>query len=401
MKILFLSISNAISNLENRGIYPDLLREFAYKGHEIFIVCPAERRQMIKTNLKKINNVSILAVRTLNITKTNIIEKGISMILIEYLFDKAIQEYFGDIKYELILYATPPITFNRLIKKIKNKHQSITYLLLKDIFPQNAVDLGLISKYNPLYYYFRKREIELYRISDFIGCMSPANVSYLLNENPEIPPYKVEICPNSIKPISYIDWPDPSQIKRRYNIPVDKVICIYGGNLGKGQGIDFLLKVIEDNKKRQDVFFVIAGSGTEVFKVENFIKKKRPTNMLFLGYLPKNEFDEIVYASDIGLIFLDKRFTIPNYPSRLLNYLEFKKPVLMAVDGSTDVGKIAENNNYGYYVEFGDIINFNKRLNELVVKPNLRKEMGIIGYNFLLNNYTVSDSYNVIMQHFK
>lgn len=400
MRILFLSISSAISNLSNRGIYPDLLRKFAQEGHYIFIVAPAERRQQTKTTLSKKENVTTLLVQSLNITKTNLIEKGVSTLLIEVLFSRAIRKYLKNIPFDLILYATPPISFNGLIRKLKKMHRASTYLLLKDIFPQNAIDLGMLSRQNPLHHYFRKKETALYEVSDFIGCMSPANVKYLLTNNHEISPNKIEVCPNSIAPVSLENYPSPKQLRDKYGLPEDKVICIYGGNLGKPQGIDFLLEVLNHNKNRNDVFFVIAGAGTDASKIKTYLDKEAPANVMFKPQLPRLEFDELLYACDIGLIFLDKHYTIPNYPSRLLNYLEFKKPVLMAIDRNTDVGTIAEENNYGFWVESGELQKFNQKLNALINNQDLRSKMGSNGYHYLLNNYTVDHSYNIIMSHF-
>jgi len=400
MKILFLSISSAVNNLDNRGIYPDLLRKFAEAEHEIFIVAPAERRVGVKTNLQKTGNVTTLLVKTLNITKTNLLEKGISTLVIEHLFDKAIQRHFRKTTFDLILYSTPPITFNGLIKKLKQKYKASTYLLLKDIFPQNAVDLGMLSKRNPFYHYFKRKETYLYKASDFIGCMSPANVSYLTKNNPEIRKEKVEVCPNSVFPISTATYDPEEMIRNKHELPQDKVICIYGGNLGKPQGIDFLLEVSKHNKNRDDVYFLIAGAGTDTFKIKTYMDKELTANVMFMPQLPRLEFDELLYACDIGLIFLDRRYTIPNYPSRLLNYLEFKKPVLMAIDRNTDVGTIAEKNNYGFWVESGDLDRFNLKLDELIKNQALRKRMGENGYKFLLENYTVEHSYKTIMNHF-
>ena len=399
MNILFLSISTAISNLENRGIYPDLLREFADKGHAIFIVCPAERRLKLNTNLKQSNNVSTLMVQTLNITKTNFLEKGISMLLIDHLFKRAVQKHFWDVKFDLILYATPPITLNGLIKKLKKKHRAATYLLLKDIFPQNAVDVGMLSKRNPLYHLFKAKEKKLYEHADFIGCMSPANVNYVIKNNPGISPEKIEVCPNSIAIIDEKEF-DRYEIRKKYNIPDDTFVCIYGGNLGKPQGIDFLLEVLSSNKNRKDVFFVIAGSGTEAQRIKSFIEAEKPENIILLAQMPRNEFDQLLSSCDIGLIFLDKRYTIPNYPSRLLNYLEFTKPVIMAIDRNTDIGKIAEDNNYGMWSESGDLVMFNQNLDKLIRNPDLLTKMGKSGYNYLVENYTVEKSYKTIMSHF-
>lgn len=337
-------------------------------------------------------------VQTLNITKANIVEKGLGTILIEFQFTRAIRKYFSKIKYDLILYATPPITFNRLIKKLKGKHHATTYLLLKDIFPQNAVDLGLLHKASPIYQFFRAKEKKLYQVSDNIGCMSPANVSYLISNNPEIHPSKVEVCPNSISLVSYEEI-NKDQLRQQYGIPEKTTVFIYGGNLGKTQAIDFLIEVLMINKNRNDAFFVIAGSGTEVHKINKFIETENPQNIILLSQIPRNDFDLLVSACDVGLIFLNHLFTIPNFPSRLLNYLEFGKPVLMATDPHTDVGKIAEENGFGLWVESDDVESYNKKLNFLIANKEVSAIMGQKGFQYLCDNYTVDKTFDIIMAH--
>ena len=180
MNILFLTMSSGLQNIETSGIYSDLMRKFRDEGHEVYIIYPRERRMGLSTELKVENHVHTLGVKTLNLTKTNVIEKGIGQVLMESQFQIALKRYWADVKFDLILYSTPPITFTKVIKYAKKRNPKVlTYLLLKDIFPQNAVDLGMLSTKGIkglLYHSFRKKEKELYRISDYIGCMSPANV---------------------------------------------------------------------------------------------------------------------------------------------------------------------------------------------------------------------------------
>jgi glycosyltransferase involved in cell wall biosynthesis len=377
------------------------MRKFAKEAHSIYIVSPIERRSRMRSSIKVVNNITQILVRIPNYTKTNIFEKALSLILISSLYKRAINKYINNEKFDLILYSTPPITLNSLIVALKQKYNAKTYLILKDIHPQAAVDLGVLSYLNPLYYILRYREKKLYQISDYIGCMSPANVSYILNNNPDIDPSKVEICPNSIELNDNYIFEDISQIRLKYAIPIDKIICIYGGNLGKPQGIDFLMEVLKFNKLRPDVFFLVVGSGTESAKLEKFIKNQSIENAKFIPHVPKHIFDEILYASDIGLIFLNKRFTVPNYPSRLLTYMEFKKPILMAVDKATDIGEIAESNGYGLSVMSGDLDAFCQKLNLLAQNKELRIIMGNRGFKYLTENYTVDKSYEIIISHFK
>jgi len=353
------------------------------------------------THLIEKDNHAILKVKTLNIQKTNFIEKGVGMLLLEYQFEKAINKYFKDIKFDLILYSTPPITLTRIIDKIKKRDGTKTYLLLKDIFPQNAVDIGMMSGSGLLYSLFRKKEQKLYRLSDYIGCMSPANVKFLLKHNPEIHPERVEVCPNSVELETDLPAIDKSIAKRKHGIPADSTVFIYGGNLGKPQGLDFLLRVLDSNRDKKDRYFLVVGSGTEYNKIAKWFEDNRPENAQLLSALPKQEYDELVRSCDVGLIFLDPRFTIPNYPSRLLSYLEYKMPVLMATDVNTDIGTIAEENDYGIWCENGDLNTFNSLVNKLVADPSLQRQMGEKGYKFLEDNYTVEKSYEIIMRHFE
>lgn len=404
MNIIFLTMSK-LTEVDTHGIYTDLMRKFRDEGHRVYIVSPRERRTGEKTRLYETGSVQILGVRTLNLQKTNAIEKGVGQVLVETQFKKAIKKYLGNIKVDMILYSTPPITFPKVIEYLKKANsQAKTYLLLKDIFPQNAVDLGMMSKTGVkgfLYRFFRKKEKKLYALSDHIGCMSPANVQYVLKHNPEIAPERVEVAPNSYEIQESVVLSDEQRnaIRQKYHLPTDRPIFVYGGNLGKPQGIPFLMRCLKANADRQDCHFLVVGNGTEYGKMEAWYKEKKPQSVSLFSRLPKEDYDQLVRACDVGLIFLDYRFTIPNYPSRLLPYLMEKKPIIAATDSNCDTGSIAEANGYGFWCPSNDVGAFtdcvNKMLNSDVAK------MGEAGYQYYLNNYTVEHTYSQIVKHIK
>lgn len=405
MKLLFLTIS-PLQRINYSGIYTDLMRKFRDEGHDVYIVSSVERRQGISTNYKEIDGVHILSVKTLNLQKTNVVEKGVGQLLVESQYKKAIKKYMAGINFDLILYTTPPITFPKVIAYLKRQNpQAKTYLLLKDIFPQNAVDLGMMTTGGAkgmLYKMFRKKEVELYKLSDHIGCMSPANVEYVVRHNPEVDASKVEVAPNSLELVEfkYEDGQEKAEryyIRKKYDIPTDVLIFIYGGNLGKPQGIDYLIKCLDANKNRNDCYFVVVGNGTEYGKLEEWYNENKGCCVSLMQRLPKEDYDILVRSCDVGLIFLDHCFTIPNFPSRLLPYLKFKMPVLCATDPNTDIGRIAEENGYGFWCESNSVESFSAILDKML-RSN-RKAMGEKGYEFLKENYTIDNTYNAIMSH--
>ena len=404
MNVLFLTMVSGIANIETSGIYTDLMRKFCDTGHELYIIYPRERRLGLPTEVTNKGRIHFLGVKTLNVTKTNVLEKGIGQILLENQFKYALKRYFGNVIFDLVLYSTPPITFTKVIKYAKMKNQkALSYLLLKDIFPQNAVDLGMLSKRGLkgfLYRSFRKKEKELYRVSDYIGCMSPANVRYVLEHNPEVDPTIVEIAPNSYEVSSCSESLDVftvETIRRQYGLPIDKPIFIYGGNMGKPQGIPFLIECMKAVKNRKDCHFVIVGNGTEYPKLESFVKEYQPKTVSLFRHLPKDEYDRLANACDVGLIFLDYRFSIPNYPSRLLSYLMKRKPIIAVTDPNCDIGTLAEEYGYGFYSPSNSIETFVKSIDKMLISD--MRQMGENGYRFFLENYTTEQTYEAIMKH--
>lgn len=399
MNILFLTFTK-IDDINERGIYSDLARTFTKKEHHITIVSPIERREKIRTHFIKNNNNNLLKIRGLNYRNTNIFEKTLGFLATEYQYYHSVKKYLKTTKFDLIFYSTPPITFLKTINYIKKRDNAFTYLLLKDIFPQNAVDLKYIKKNSLIYHIFREKEKKLYVISDIIGCMSQANMDYILENNTSIEKSKVEINPNTIDPL-HVNISDDKrlEIRQKYKIPEDKKIIVFSGNCGKPQGIHFLLNFIWKNTNT-NAFFLIVGDGTEFKKIKNWHTQSKLLNVLILNKLQKKEFDELLSACDVGLILLSKDFTIPNFPQRLLSYLEMKLPVITATDSVTDVGDIVEEANCGFKINFGDYKAFQQKIDILCNNQDVVNTMKKNSWKLLNKKYLVDFSYNLIMKHF-
>ena len=421
MNILYLTMTR-FGDGSGHNVHLDLMRKFRQEGHEVYVVFPIERglaltpsgnvethgrasswRKVKGGMLLEYDRMHILAVRTLRLQKANIVEKGIGQLMVGRLYQRAFERCFGRVKFDLITYSTPPITLVGMVKWAKKRNpQAMTYLQLKDIFPQNAVDMGMLSTHGIkgiLYRRFRRMECELYGVSDWIGCMSPANVRYLVEHNPNVCPDRVEICPNSMEVPVCRDAPAHVSmgVRQKYGLPEDRPLILYGGNLGKPQGIPFLIECLKANCERDDCHFVIVGNGVDYPLLEQWCATSHPLNVTLLQRLPIADYDELVASCDVGLIFLDYRFTIPNYPSRLLNCLLAHKPVIACTDPNCDTGTIAESNGYGFYCPSNSVNHFTQTLDRML-RSDI-KAMGERGYQFFLENYTVECSYGAIMRH--
>ncbi len=398
MNVLFLTM-NVFTDIEMHNIYSDLMKEFIKHGHRPYIVTPRERKLGEKTELIDYPDYSLLKVQIGNTSNVSLIEKGVSTVTLSSKFYNAIKTHLRSLDFGLILYSTPPITLATSVKRLKKLFGCRTYLMLKDIFPQNAVDLEMFSPRGLVYRYFRRQEKELYKVSDKIGCMSPANVAYVLKHNPEISQDRVEICPNAIIPHE-VENRDvyKREVRLKYGIPNQALIYLYGGNLGKPQGIDFLIECLRSQQNRDDAYFLIVGDGAEFGKLDNYIKAEKPVNVKLMKRLPKNDYDVLVAACDVGMIFLDHRFTIPNFPSRLLAYMQAKIPVLACTDPNTDIGKVITEGGFGWWCESNSTEEFTKIVDS--IGSSDLKAMGDNAYRVLNEKYSVSESYNIIANHF-
>ena len=181
-------------------------------------------------------------------------------------------------------------------------------------------------------------------------------------------------------------------------MPVDKPVFFYGGNLGQPQGIPFLIKCLDVNRSREDCHFLIVGDGFEYPRIAKWYEETKPANVTLLKRLPKEDYDTLARSCDVGLIFLDYRFTIPNYPSRLLSCLTQHKPIIACTDPNCDIGTIAEANGYGFWCPSNSVEAFTAAVDKMLASDI--HQMGENGYKFFLENYTVLNTYDTIMGHF-
>ena len=130
MNVLFLTIS-PLSHISNHSISLDLLHEFMRNGHTVYAVGGLERKENAETYVSVEEGCTVLRVKIGNNKKANLIEKGITTLMLPKLYIKAIKKHFKDVKFDLVLYPTPPITHYETVKYIKNRDGAKSYLLLK------------------------------------------------------------------------------------------------------------------------------------------------------------------------------------------------------------------------------------------------------------------------------
>lgn len=398
MRILYITTSFPKPEI-GATIYTDLAVQLSEK-HGVSVIVSDQSIKFGKYESKLERNIDVTRVGIFPYYNVGFIKKGISAITQSYFLKRFVKKHFQKKTFDLLLYESPPTTNVNVISYLKKLYSCKSYLMLKDIFPQNAVDLRVLKKKSILFKYFRNKEKKLYQVSDVIGCMSQANINYLLQHN-NIEENKVKYFPNTKKFIEKSSLISINcSVFKRYDIPKDKKIILFGGNMGKPQYIPLICDLVNNFKDNKEIFFLFIGRGQERVHLENTILKNAIKNTKVIDNLHRDEYESILPFVSIGLVILNPNFTIPNFPSRILSYMENSIPVFAATDKVTDIKDLIVDNKFGMWSYSGDKEEVLRNLNKMIYAEDL-KQMGINGYNYAMENFSVEKSVEYIEQHVK
>jgi L-fucosamine transferase len=385
MNILYLS-AVPFKIDKNPSIYTDLIQELDNSGDQITVVSIDSSLKPFQVKKVRQKNIDLIYIGSFKLYNVNIFRKGLSILSLPFFMRRVIKSL--DLKnFEVILYETPPITWAGIVREIKRKNKIKSFLMLKDIFPQNAVDIGLMKKDGFIFKYFKRKEKLLYEISDYIGCMSKGNMDYILKNNPEISQEKVYYFPNTKKDTG----------NRSIGFEKEKLQFVYGGNMGLPQGVLNIAPAISYFKNDKDIEFIFIGKGTEWNKINEYFKEQK--NVKVLESLPREEYEKLLSSCDAGFIFLDSRFTIPNYPSRTLAYLEKGIPIIAATDKNTDIRNLVQDNNVGLWSCSDDIASLIENIKIMKENKEKRKEFSKNARKLFLKEFQVEKSVELLYKY--
>ena len=112
--------------------------------------------------------------------------------------------------------------------------------------------------------------------------------------------------------------------------------------MGIAQELDFLMELAKTYRDDDSVRFLLIGEGTEKKRLEQLVRDESLSNVLIKDKIPSRDLAALLSQCDIGLINLNRNFTVPNIPSKTLDYFEARIPILAAIDPATDYGRLLD-----------------------------------------------------------
>jgi glycosyltransferase involved in cell wall biosynthesis len=320
----------------------DLANEFVLQGHEVILVTPAsgQKQSWVEEVENGVNVLRLSAPITKNIGR---IRRAVSEMLLPFfmLWGFRRSPYF-DLKLDGIIWYSPTIFFGPFVHFLKRKNHCSGYLILRDIFPDIAIDLGILKR-GLIYRFFKVIEGYQYSLADFIGVQSESNLEYL-HDWAKQPKRHLEVLHNWLT--------HRLDVKSKFSIAdsslAGKKVMVYSGNMGLMQGIDIVLDLAASLLVRDDVGILLLGRGSEVPRLKREAATRGLNNILFHDEIPSSEVPAVLLQCHIGLLLLDPRLKTHNIPGKLISYMHAGLPILGRINLGNDLLDIIKDNEIGF-----------------------------------------------------
>ena len=337
-------ITDSFPPLKNSGAIQirDLSIEFVRQGHEVVVITPSS--EIINPYLlSEMDKVQVLILKAPKIKDIGYFRRAIGEYFMPFIMIRHLKRNsLIDNNLDGIITYAPSIFLGPLANMLKKKNNCKNYLILRDIFPQWAVDVGLLSNYGLPYYFLKRVERYLYSTADIIGVQTPANLKYF-NENVVYRTGHIEVLQN---------WLAVNKSKTCH-IVIGKTklkgrkIFVYAGNMGVAQGLSVFIDLADSLSTQKSIGFLFVGRGNAVVSLRQAVKVRGLDNILIYDEIEPQEIHALYQQCDVGIISLDKRHKTHNIPGKFLSYMQSGLPVLAAINSGNDLEHIIITNKVG------------------------------------------------------
>ena len=385
MNILILTDRYYPAPMSGAILTRDLALELAAEGHQVFLACGDSALHQ-EFSFKKEGNICVLRVKNPDQRDLNLPMRLLHETRLQKKIWAAFLKVLINQDLDLAIVHSPTIFWHFILKQLNKRNDLKTYLILRDLFPQWLVDTKSISVFNPVYWYMKLRELQLYNQVNVIGVQNKNNLSYFKTKK-YFRRYKVKILYNwkIIGDKGNLESDIRNQLKLE-----NKVLFIFGGNLGFGQDIENLLRLISSIQNEESFHFLFIGDGTQYEKIKGWINRNEMQHCVsLLPAVSNEEYQAILNECDVGVISLRKDFKTDNFPNKLLNYLEYQLPILASINPDNDLFRLIEKKKIGLVCKNGNDNEFIELARNLIANQIDREKMGDNGYKLLKEIFDV------------
>ena len=320
----------------------DLTREFTAQGHEVIVMVASPDigpPYLIEAH----GNATVLRLKAPRTKDISYFKRTINEFFAPFAMRRHLkQSPLANVQYEAIIWYSPTISLGPIVKTLKHLSGCPSYLIIRDIFPQWAADMGLMSR--GIAYQILSRVARFqYSVADVIGVQTPGNLAFLQSDEAGHHRARLEVLHNWLGA--------PANTPGSINISQTKLsgrrVFVYAGNMGVAQGMEKLLNLARALHERNDIGFLFVGRGSMAEVIAKQVQAEKLHNVLFYDEIDPDEIPALYSQCEAGLVSLDSRHTTHNIPGKFLSYMQAGLPVLASVNAGNDLVDIVKQHNVG------------------------------------------------------
>jgi glycosyltransferase involved in cell wall biosynthesis len=308
----------------------DLSLEFVNQGHDITVFIP-DSDLLQPHEISYLNGVCVVRLKACRTKDVGYIKRTFGEFMLSYFMWFNLRNLQIDLeKFDGVVWYSPTIFFGPFVRYIKSKSKCKAYLIIRDIFPEWAFDLGLIRKNIP-YFIFKLVAHYQYATADIIGVQAKSNEVFFIDW--QRLNTKLEVLHNWLS----------NNTNSSCSIDISKTklsnrkIFVYAGNMGIAQSVDVLIDLADQLRAKKNIGFIFVGWGSDLQKIKQDALNRHLDNVLFYDAIDPSEIKGIYQQCHVGLVSLDFRHKIHNIPGKFLSYMQAGLPVLAIVNPGNDL----------------------------------------------------------------
>lgn len=378
------------------------VQELVKSNYRVYILAPKKEcfwKSSLNYNVRVEEDLFVHPFYNPNVKTENKIKRAINESILSFTVFIATLRLRRKIQINTIVFYSPSIFIGFSIYFLRKIFPIKTYNITRDIFPNWALDTGIIKEKSLVNRYFNFIQRYNIKSSDMIGVMSKSSVDIISNLR-LIENEKIKILPNWID-YNHINGYSPNYTFRKEYGLENKIVLFYAGNFGSAQNLEALFLLAKNLINYENIQFLFFGNGDKLKYVINNCNKIN--NCQYLGYLEEKNYFEIAKTLDIGLFSLQRNIKLSNYPGKCLGYMAMSKPFIGLFNENNDFKFEMDKGEFGLSSEYENkwLESLTDRTIKLINDKEMRLKMGLNGYNYGMKHFDVNAVSNNFINQIK
>ena len=389
MKVLLVTDSYPPEIRSASHLMLELAQELKHRGHDVTVMTTwpeynldqaIEQRKFNEFEIE--DAIKVIRVKTLPHHNVNYIVRGLSQLLMPFQFLLKLKRY--KIKTDAVVVYSPPLPL-ALVGSWLRKYGVRNILNIQDLFPQNAIDLGILRS-NTQIKFFKALESYAYKTADIVTVHSEGNRKMLLKQQDNIES-KLKLLHNWVDVEHHCSEHSTVNFKQKWAIK-HKHIAVFAGVMGPSQYLDLILMIAEQMQEHTDLLFLLVGDGKEKERLQALAKTKGLSNVRFEGFISRDVYPDLLNACSIGLVCLSPQNQTPVVPGKILGHMAAGLPVAAFLHTASDAHQLISVAQCGVSANSADVQACVKVMKDLLSRESEFAHIGLAGKQYAKQHFS-------------